>query len=336
EGATEMKSKFLANMSHEIRTPMNSVLGYAQLLLSTELNNHQKEYVDNIQSSGDLLLNIINNILDYLKIESQKMLLEEIPVEIVSMIEKCLAIIASKALDKEISLFYDISPNCPDKILGDPTKINQILLNITNNAVKFTKQVNSKNVNKNKSPTKYYELLFTVADTGIGIPEEKMDKLFKPFSQVDTSTKRKFGGTGLGLAICKDLTELMGGSIKVEGGKKRKGTKFSFTIKVLGIATAEPVEKQFKVKALDMVQFNNKENNEGKKNNKKVSRDLSGLTVLVADDNNINQNLLKRMLSTFFKIKADTANNGLDVLNILKNKKYDLIFMDYRMPEMDG
>jgi len=663
EGATEMKSKFLANMSHEIRTPMNSVLGLATLLLDTNLSTLQKEYVETIITSGDLLLGILNNILDYLKIESQKMLLESRPVNIVSTIESCLAIIAPKTLEKELSLFYEISDDCPDTIIGDPTRINQILLNIANNAVKFTQKgqikikveskqisvddvinqnevqlqnqsqnklklinesnkltntnsnnpflyhkslpspsnpsiqqgnlynsqiqpeiqieetqplltnsmnsinnttpmiqtqtqnnllpnlqpqnnyskdqlslntinsynsqqqlpknvsdnnlniftaINSNNLSKkassspilnnqnvniddplalikaqkdqskaNKNLTTAYELLFTVTDTGIGITEEKMDKLFKPFSQVDSSTTRKYGGTGLGLAICKDLTELMGGRIWVEGGKKRKGTKFAFTIKVYGAPSAQPYLKQFEgledrnfailhskeymdntlhkllthwnthfqifdnseqliekikqqrmsfskdIKPIDSIivdmelqgfdflkslskypedsiifnipvlfimkqglmeeskkklkeshlkrtdilikpfkqsklfksilelknikcsaSFTDLLGAERKPSNpspipntvsqKPYTRDYSGLNVLVADDNHLNQIVLKRMLSSYLKITADTANNGLEVLEALKKKDYDLIFMDFHMPLMDG
>ncbi|ORX48080.1 hypothetical protein BCR36DRAFT_371332 [Piromyces finnis] len=669
EGATEMKSKFLANMSHEIRTPMNSVLGFATLLKETNLSSLQKDYVETIISSGEFLLGILNNILDYLKIESQKMILESRPVNIISTIESCLLIIAPKTLENEISLYYEISDDCPDTIIGDPTRINQVLLNLANNAVKFTKEgeikitvesrpinvfeiihqnvlqlqqqnqlkllnktnnysnpiniqnkyfgnklaenssnpflnqlppnnaslhqgniynanndnttqsilstqiqpqallppqqasINSKSMIKSNSQSNLlasatvvqeqsqnnlllqdslnnpnliqnpvisntaslnngnttiytptvmnnslppiqlsshveqdtkandllasmlekdhlksskdlgtaYELKFTVADTGIGISEEKMDRLFIPFSQVDSSTTRQYGGTGLGLAISKEISELMGGRIWVEGGKNKKGTKFSFTIKVYGAKSAQPSKKQFEglenrniailhskeyidntitklftkwntqfkvfetpdqliegikyqrmnmskdTKPIDSIivdmdkngfEFLDKfssypENSilfeipvlfimkqgsmeESKKKLKTIhfkrtdilikpfkqtklfksvldlksiqasasftdllggmnpvvkkvnSLDYSGLSVLVADDNIINQNVLKRMLDSYLKITADTANNGLEVLEALKKKNYDLIFMDFHMPLMDG
>lgn len=231
ESATRLKSEFLAMMSHEIRTPMNGVIGMTELLMDTPLSETQKDYASTIRSSGNTLLAIINDILDFSKIESGKMELQEYPVELKRAIEEVFNIISLKAKEANTQLAYWIDPEVPGRILADPTRLNQILLNLVNNAVKFTSdgQILVK-VMKLSQRDQNFELEFSIADTGIGIPEDKLPELFIPFSQVDSSATRKYGGTGLGLAICARLVKLMGGTISVKS-TIGEGSEFFFTIR---------------------------------------------------------------------------------------------------------
>jgi CheY-like chemotaxis protein len=312
EQSNKAKSIFLATMSHEIRTPMNGVIGMASLLSETEQSEEQQEYTETIKSCGESLLCVINDILDYSKIESGKMDLEDKDVDLRSCIEDVLDLFATKAGKEGIDLIYEIDHTVPAQIRGDGLRLRQILINLVGNAVKFTHhgEIFIRIYLKSKVDDQL-ELQFDIRDTGIGIPENKLAKLFKAFSQVDSSTTRKYGGTGLGLVICEKLVGLMGGAISVES-EENKGTTFSFTIKT--------VSSQQSIRTYV---------------NNNVA-DLEGRNILVIDDNATNRKILKTQLE-LWKLKPVMANSGAEALSILSyNQSFDLILTDMQMPEMDG
>ena len=318
EESVKAKAAFLANMSHELRTPMNAVIGFSSLLLDDNLTRDQREYIEGIRKGGEALLAIINDILDFSRAENDKLELEHQPFSLKHLIDESLDMVANQASKKGLNLSETINYGTPDTIIGDHGRLRQILVNLLTNAVKFTDNGNvSVSVSSKAAEGDRHQILFKVKDTGIGIPQDKMNEIFEPFVQVERTLSRKRDGVGLGLAITKNLVELMGGRIWVES-IPGQGATFHFTIQ------AEIIPG----KQLDF----------GRMDSGIASESLSGLKpmrILVAEDNPSNQRVLVEMLKRL-GYRADAVADGREVIQALERQDYDLVLMDIKMPEMDG
>lgn len=346
ESASRTKSSFLANMSHEIRTPMNAIIGFTSLALKTEMTVKQHDYIFNIKCAAKSLLQIINDILDFSKIEAGKLTMESIDLKVDRIMNNVSAMISTKASEKGIELITTMSPDLPVALVGDPLRLEQVLLNLANNAVKFTqagyilmkaevvKKRDIKSADESSSLDEHRcTVKFSVSDTGIGMTPEEIENLFQPFTQADSTVTRRFGGTGLGLSISKHIVEMMGGKITVES-KAGSGSTFSFTA---AFSISRDIDGQGH--KMQMQCFDEHQASTGKMSEdiflETVIAKIKGAKILLVEDNRINQQVAKEILEEA-ELVIDIAENGKEALDRVVNGYYDLVLMDIQMPVMGG
>jgi signal transduction histidine kinase/DNA-binding response OmpR family regulator len=310
-----MKENFMANMSHEIRTPMNAILGFTNLLLKESLNEKSKNFVNSIQNSGESLLAIINDILDFSKVEAGMMRIESKSFSLRGLLHSVQTMFGTRIQQKNLQFTVHVEEPIADILIGDAIRLTQILVNLVNNSVKFTNSGSIDiHVTAGKEKEDAIDISFSVKDTGIGIPVDKIDTIFDRFQQVDEDTTRKYGGTGLGLSIVKQLVELQNGKISVSS-KPDGGTEFIF---IIPYKIAKDINGRDKFITVEEIQLNKK-----------------NIKILVAEDNEMNQNLMKYLLASW-DLDFDIVNNGEEAIEALQQKKYSLVLMDIQMPHIDG
>jgi PAS domain S-box-containing protein len=320
ESANQAKSTFLANMSHEIRTPMNGIIGFVELLGDTEMSEQQRNYLENVQNASKNLMNILNDILDLSKIESNKMALESISFSIRKTVESVVAMFYQQAKMKDLDILTKVDENLPQHVKGDPTRLHQVLANLVSNAIKFTSkgEVTLRITADEYRDSNTHMITIEVQDTGIGIKDIHLDKLFQTFSQIDESHTRLYGGTGLGLKITKTLVELMDGSIEV---RSEYGTGSTFIVRLPFERAENSIPNTKKHKTIS-------------KSSKKSKEQLSP-KILIAEDQKMNQDIMVALIEKK-GIYCDVASDGLEAVERFKQESYDLILMDCQMPGIDG
>ncbi len=320
EAANLAKSRFLANMSHEIRTPLGAIIGFAELLSEDGVSHEdQADCIARILRNGHLLADMINDILDLSKIESEKLEVEQIDFELIPLVQEVISLLQFKAQEKNLRLVLAAVGNLPEVIHSDPTRLRQILINLLGNAIKFTDQGRIEiRMSRERTPNGNSQLRFNIVDTGVGIPPSQHTRIFEPFMQADSSTTRKFGGTGLGLAVSRGLAEALGGELHLVKSVVGEGSTFSFTIDIgapesIVAPSIEPVSTL------------------------KISpqQELAGLRILVVDDNPDNRTYIGSFLTSAGAF-IETAANGLQAIELTDRKEFDIILMDIQMPELDG
>jgi PAS domain S-box-containing protein len=313
EDAVKSKQQFLSNMSHEIRTPMNAIIGFTKVLLKTDLNEKQKEYLNAIKMSGDALTVLINDILDLAKVDAGKMVFEQTPFKIAASISAMIHLFETKIQEKNLQLIKKYDYKIPSVLSGDPVRLHQIILNLVSNAVKFTSEgkitISARLLDETEEKA---DIEFSVSDTGIGIPEDRMGHIFENFQQATSETARLYGGTGLGLAISKQLVESQGGTITAKS-KLGEGSTFSFILPFRKTYAEVELEKVISI----------------------LTPNIQNIKVLVVEDIALNQLLMKTLLDDFGFVH-DIAENGKIAIEKLQNRSYDIILMDLHMPEMNG
>ena len=314
EETSRLKSEFLATMSHEIRTPLNGVLGLTDLVLATELNPEQRENLAAVKDSGEVLLKLLSDILDFSRIEAGRLPLEVAPFSVHKCVASAVATVQSFAWKKSLPLYFSVAPEVPDVLLGDASRIRQILINLLGNAIKFTTAGSVRvDVESSGGTGNAVEVHFQVTDTGIGIPPEKQALVFEAFRQADNSTTRRFGGSGLGLAICSHLVELMGGRIWLESEVDR-GSRFHFTCMLAPCHGAVPADRETVVP---------------------MGSGGRAFSILVVEDNVVNQKVMLQLMKRLGHT-ATLAVNGVEAVDRVGRECFDLVLMDVHMPEMDG